>query len=209
MTKIMTSIKTIAFDLYNTLIAFEAPKHFFLQLYKKSNNGFGLELTDYLRLVMSTDLNKLFEMLPPEFKIRYNSNCNILNQELNSVTIYEEVINTLTHLKQQYQLVLISNLATPYKAPFYHHKLNQYFDHCLFSCDEGALKPHGTLFKKAATLTKSSSNEILMIGDSYKSDIIGAKNAGWHYLMINRTRPIKNDYEIDSLMEIKRTIMAL
>ena len=205
----MTSIKTIAFDLYNTLIAFGTPKHFFLQLYKKSNNGFGMELTDYLRLVMTTDLITLFEILPIEFQMLYHHYVSILEQELNSVTIYEDVINTLTHLKQHYQLVLISNLATPYKAPFYHHNLHQYFDHCLFSCDEGALKPHSTLFKKAATLTKSSSSEILMIGDSYKSDIIGAKNAGWHYLMINRKRPIKNEYEIESLIAIQNSIKSL
>ncbi len=45
-----------------------------------------------------------------------------------------------------------------------------------------------------------------MVGDSFKSDIIGAKNMKWNYLKIKRYTPISREYEIKNLNEIKKHI---
>lgn len=45
-----------------------------------------------------------------------------------------------------------------------------------------------------------------MVGDSFKSDIVGAKNMKWNYLKINRYTSISNKYEIKDLNGIRKHI---
>lgn len=52
----MTKIKTIVFDLYNMLVEIKRPDHFFLRLYKISHDGFGMDISLYLLLVMKNSV---------------------------------------------------------------------------------------------------------------------------------------------------------
>ncbi|KXX66929.1 HAD family hydrolase [Flammeovirga sp. SJP92] len=202
----MNNIKTIVFDLYNTLIEIKKSNHFFLKLFKSSQDGFGLDASSYLQLVMKNDLNKLRTLLPLEFSNLYDERLNDLTNELESVIIYTEVIDVLRDLKQNFRIFLISNLASPYKEPVFNNNLDHYFEKMIFSCDYGYLKPNDKIFKEIEKITNNEPSEILMIGDSFKSDIIGARNMKWNYLKINRTTPISKGYEIQDLREIKKHI---
>ena len=77
----------------------------------------------------------------------------------------------------------------------------------IFSCDYGILKPNQEIFKEVERLTKNKANEILMVGDSFKSDIVGTHTMGWNYLKINRYVPLSKEYEIKDLSEIKTHII--
>lgn len=198
----MNNIKTIVFDLYNTLIEIKESNHFFLKLFKISQNGFDMDVSAYLQLVMKNDLSELRDILPPEFSTLYDKNLPELEQELDSIVIYEEVLHVLEDLKKHFQVFLISNLASPYKEPVFYNNLDQYFEKMIFSCDYGFLKPNKEIFKEIEKFTSNKPNEILMVGDSFKSDIVGAKNMGWNYLKISRYTPISKDYEIKNLNEI-------
>ena len=136
----------------------------------------------------------------------YNKNLASLEEELNSVIVYEEVFDVLKSLKQNFRIFLILNLASPYKRPFYEYNLDPYFDEILFSCDAGYLKPDYFIFNEIEKLTNNTSNEILMIGDSFKSDILGAKKMNWNYLKVNRHSSNLKDYEIANLKEIEQHI---
>ncbi|WP_196909114.1 MULTISPECIES: HAD family hydrolase [unclassified Aquimarina] len=198
----MNNIKTIVFDLYNTLIEIKESNHFFLKLFKISQNGFDMDVSAYLQLVMKNDLSELRDILPPEFSTLYDKNLPELEQELDSIVIYEEVLHVLEDLKKHFRVFLISNLASPYKEPVFYNNLDQYFEKMIFSCDYGFLKPNKEIFKEIEKFTSNKPNEILMVGDSFKSDIVGAKNMGWNYLKISRYTPISKDYEIKNLNEI-------
>ncbi len=202
----MNNIKTIVFDLYNTLIEIKKSNHFFLKLFKNSQDGFGLDASSYLQLVMKNDINTLRNILPIEFYNLFDDKQNDLTNELESVIIYTEVIDVLRYLKQNYRIFLISNLASPYKKPVFSNNLDHYFEKMIFSCDYGFLKPDIEIFKEIEIITNHRPSEILMIGDSFKSDIIGARKMKWNYLKINRKTPISNDYEIKDLNEIKKHI---
>ncbi len=202
----MKNIKTIVFDLYNTLIEIKESNHFFLRLFKISQNGFGMDVSTYLQLVMKNDLNELKAILPAEFCTLYNEKSADLEQELNSIIIYKEVFNVLEDLKKDFRIFLISNLASPYKEPAFYNNLDKYFEKMIFSSDYGFLKPDKKIFKEIEILTGNKPNEILMVGDSFKSDIVGAKNMEWNYLKINRYTPISKDYEIKDLNEIKKRL---
>ncbi|GAA0719938.1 hypothetical protein GCM10009430_19570 [Aquimarina litoralis] len=153
---------------------------------------------------MKNDIGNLKNMLPEDFSFLYSQNFSILEQELNSIHVYKETFGVLEDLKNDYRLFLISNLASPYKEPFFTNNLNQYFEKVIFSCDYGILKPNKEIFQEVEKITKNKASEILMIGDSLKSDIIGAKNMKWNYLKINRNTEISNKYEIKNLNEIRK-----
>ncbi|MBW1295139.1 HAD family hydrolase [Aquimarina litoralis] len=200
----MNNIKTIVFDLYNTLIEIQKSNHFFLQLFKSSKNGFGMDITTYSQCVMKNDLDTLKTTFPKEFSMLYTQNSLYLKQELNSVTVYKETIRVLEDLKKHYTLFLISNLASPYKQPFFSNNLHPYFEKVIFSCDFGFLKPNKEIFKEIEKVSGNKPSEILMVGDSLKSDILGAKNMKWNYLKINRQTSLLEKYEIKDLTEIRR-----
>ncbi|CAL2102279.1 putative Glyceraldehyde 3-phosphate phosphatase [Tenacibaculum sp. 190130A14a] len=198
----MKNVKTIVFDLYNTLIKIKEPKHFFVKLYRKSKNGFNLDISSYMKLVMTKSLVELEEMLPSEFKKLFKENKNDLEKELNSVVVFKEVYNILSRLEKCYNLFLISNLAEPYKEPFFDKKLDQYFEKVIFSCDYGSIKPEEKIFKEIEEITGNQPNEIMMIGDSLKSDIEIPKRLGWHFFRIERKEIGKDGDDVLDLKEI-------
>nr|WP_317170557.1 HAD family hydrolase [Flammeovirga aprica] len=143
-----------------------------------------------------------------EFSNLYDEKHNDLINELESVIIYSEVLNVLQDLKQNFRIFLISNLASPYKKSVFDNNLDHYFEKMIFSCDYGCLKPENDIFKEVEKITKNEPSEILMIGDSFKSDIIGARKMKWNYLKINRNTPITKGYEIKDLSEIRKHIIT-
>ncbi|WP_299681707.1 HAD family hydrolase [uncultured Dokdonia sp.] len=202
----MNNIKIIVFDLYNTLIEIKESNNFFLKLFKTSKNGFGLNVIAYLELIMTREIDDVMTILPIEFKELYYKNEVDLEKELDSIVVYKEVFSVLEELKKDFQIFLISNLASPYKKPVFETNLYTYFDGLFFSCDYGALKPNERIFKEVEKFTGNTKNEIVMIGDSFKSDVIGAKNIGWKYLKINRREKLLKEYEISDLSQIKKQI---
>ncbi|CAL2083228.1 conserved protein of unknown function [Tenacibaculum sp. 190524A02b] len=203
----MDNIKTVVFDLYNTLVEIKKTNRFFVKLFKTSQDGFGMNLSSYLQLIMKKDIEQLKNILPNEFSRLYDERLNDLMEELDSIVVYTEVIDVLQSLKDDFRIFMISNLASPYRKPVFSNNLDQYFEEMIFSCDVGFLKPNKEIFKEIEKITGNKPNEILMIGDSFKSDIIGAKNMGWNYLKINRNNIVLKDYEIKSLTEIRKYII--
>lgn len=51
--------------------------------------------------------------------------------------------------------------------------------HIVISEDVGVMKPHPKVFDHATKLTGVKRNEILYVGDSFTSDVIGGHKAGW------------------------------
>lgn len=69
---------------------------------------------------------------------------------------------------------------------FEKHHIREYFDVIVSSADYGILKPHPLLFKVAARKVNCKLEEILFIGDSYKSDVCGALNVGMKAIWYNK-----------------------
>lgn len=127
--------------------------------------------------------------------------------ELASVALYAEVPGLLRWLKQEgFKLGLISNLATPYKQPFFGLGLHELFDVCLFSCDEGLAKPHARIYKRAAGRLSVPAAEILMVGDSPTSDVTGPKDAGFQAILLDRKNIHADPEKIGNLDELKKLL---
>lgn len=195
----MNKKHVLVFDLYNTLVYIHKPKHSFVKIYKASTNGFNRSLSGYLKLIMTHDLDEVFTILPREFQELYRLYEEDLNTELESVKPFSDVEKVLKELGETYTLCLLSNLASPYKSPVYTLGLDVYFNHLVFSCDCGFIKPDINLFNTLEKQLEVDKNQILMIGDSYQSDILGAQQAGWSSVQLSRGKEMVSKDSIQSL----------
>jgi putative hydrolase of the HAD superfamily len=122
--------------------------------------------------------------------------------------VYEETFEVLDELKDNYQLILITNgspnlqnsklALTPELIP--------YFDHIVISGDFGKGKPDPSIFEHALSRLSLQKEEVIMVGDNLMTDILGANRAGIKSVWINRHQKDRNDviptYEIQHLEEL-------
>ena len=63
----------------------------------------------------------------------------------------------------------------------------QYFDHVVTPACAGAPKPQSAIFQLAAARAKKATKECWYVGDNYRSDYHGAKDAGYKSVWLNRS----------------------
>ena len=63
----------------------------------------------------------------------------------------------------------------------------QYFDAIISGADVGLAKPHPGIFQSALAAIQVDPHEALFVGDSLKTDIVGAKAAGMRAVLIERS----------------------
>jgi putative hydrolase of the HAD superfamily len=76
--------------------------------------------------------------------------------------------------------ILTNGFSETQKAKFERFDLYSKVSHLVISEDVGHLKPHPKIFEHATDVTGLSPGEILYIGDSYNSDVIGGTSFGWN-----------------------------
>ena len=90
------------------------------------------------------------------------------------------------YLAARYPLTIISNgFKEVQYYKFEHAGLAPYFTHTLISEEVGINKPQPGIFEIALQRNGISADEAVMIGDSYSSDIAGAKAAGIDQIWIH------------------------
>lgn len=111
----------------------------------------------------------------------------------------------LEYLSPNYPLTIVSNgfVEVQYKK-LRSAGLEHYFSHVVLSEDAKALKPDKRIFEYAMRLNNAKASEVLMIGDSYEADIVGAQNAGIDQVWLNsgEANSAKATYEIENLIEV-------
>ena len=88
------------------------------------------------------------------------------------------------------------------------------FDTLAISCDDGWLKPHPALFRRALDDLRVSPDQTVMVGDQLRADVMGAKSLGmiavWkrppgrtqEVATLPDGRPATPDYTIDQIGEL-------
>lgn len=88
--------------------------------------------------------------------------------------------------------------------------LSKYFTDIFVSDKIGYEKPDKKFFQKIMDLTNFSNDDLIMIGDSIKSDIIGAKNSKIKSIYFNKEDKKISDenftYQVKNLSEIKKIL---
>jgi FMN hydrolase / 5-amino-6-(5-phospho-D-ribitylamino)uracil phosphatase len=127
-----------------------------------------------------------------------------------NIELFPDVLRTLEKLRNAYDLGMLSNgNGYPERSG-----LGGIFQFVVFSQDHGYEKPDPHLFEIAATQAGCSPSRLVMIGDSLVNDVVGAQQAGWRGIWLNRdghTCPdgIQPDAEINTLDDVPTVLERL
>lgn len=108
--------------------------------------------------------------------------------------LYPDVIETLDYLKQsRYPMHIITNGFTEVQ----HRKiessgLSRYFDRIFISEEIQAPKPDKRIFQHALKCCNSKKSKSIMIGDSWDSDILGARGMGISQVFVLKNHNIQH-----------------
>ena len=127
--------------------------------------------------------------------------------------IYEETIDTLSHLKGKFKLLLLTNGCPALQQ----EKLDgvpeivPFFDEIIISGSFGKGKPDPSIFQYALDKLGVQPEESMMVGDKLTTDIRGALSTGIKSVWINRENKENSetytpDHEIKHLSELKQII---
>lgn len=182
--------RAVLFDVYGTLVEIQSPRRPYQRLVDLAQTqNSGLDRGRAARLVMchagglaesakrlgvalqSTELQQLDQAL---------------REEIASIQPYPETEDVLGRLRARgLKIGLCSNLASPYVSPAM-QRLGHLIDCAVWSCEAGVLKPDPTIFGMAVQGLRLELGSVLMIGDSYAADVLGAREAGLKALWLDR-----------------------
>jgi len=221
-------IKCITFDLDNTLWPCEevilnaeqkAYEWFHINCPNISNNLSKEEIREFLlneakkKPEYSHDLTFLRLNGYKNLLKNYNYSEN-LSQELmelyldyrNKVNFYDNVLETLTELKNSFILGTISNGNSSLAKI----GISDFFSFEIKSEDIGVKKPDSIIFDHAIKASGVEPENIIHVGDNYVNDICGAQTAKMNYLWINHEQIIEHDidskYVVNSFQEVRDCI---
>ncbi|MBO0451407.1 HAD family hydrolase [Candidatus Enterococcus murrayae] len=203
-------IKAVVFDLDDTLYQQEVP---FTKAIKKVFPQFIKEdLTDLFKLfrtisdhlyeqtkqkdaetVRALNYQRLSKAMEEIFRIQLTESLvdsfeAEYTQQLQQICLTDSLKSVLQDMAENYELGIITNGYTKRQ----NLKLNALeinkiipFENILISENVGIEKPDRRLFDQMAQILKNEPKELLYIGDSYKNDVLGAKQAGWQTWWFN------------------------
>ena len=98
-----------------------------------------------------------------------------------------DAASVVKYLAARYPLTIISNgFKEVQYYKFAHSGLAPYFTHTLISEEVGINKPQPGIFEIALERNGITADQAVMIGDSYSSDIAGAKAAGIDQIWLHK-----------------------
>lgn len=222
-------IKAVLIDIDDTIFDFEkCSKISFLKTLEKFNLKFKEEDFSYFNKVNDIlwTKQKLGEINIKEVFIKRDYlmvkyfNLDIEKGLFNDLFVkflYDEIEmvdgieDLLLYLSDKYKIFTASNgIYKMQENRLKKSNLDKYFDKIFVSDKIGFEKPDKKFFQKIMDLTKFSNDDLIMIGDSIKSDIIGAKNSKIKSIYFNKEDKKITDknftYQVKNLSEIKKIL---
>lgn len=115
--------------------------------------------------------------------------------------------DVLEYLAPRYDLYILSNGFKELQClKMRSAGIDGFFRKVVLSDDIGVLKPRPAIFHFALSATQSLPEHSLMIGDSWESDVCGAREAGWHQVFYDvkgrEDLPFRPTYHIADLRQL-------
>ena len=128
-----------------------------------------------------------------------------------NATLYDDVVPTLQHLQSAgFKLAVVSNWEAPLDPLLERLGIADYFNAIVASHDVRVKseKPDPHLFNYALAAVGASAEEVVHVGDTYETDIVGAKNVGIRPILLDRdgTQSGRWDETIQSLAELPKML---
>jgi putative hydrolase of the HAD superfamily len=108
--------------------------------------------------------------------------------------IYADVEPTLSGLRaKNVRLGVISNWDERLRPLLSRLNLEKWFAVVVVSQEARVTKPSAGIFDRALEELGLAATEVLHVGDSLSEDLLGARHAGLHSLLLNRESPVADD----------------
>lgn len=162
----------IGYDLKDYKFAKVFETHFMLKKY----NNLRVPIINLLIDLKIKATPKLVTELEKLYKKSYTNHC-----------CFPESLKILRKLKKNYKLGLLTNTDCHNFIRIHKkYKLDSYFDVILASYDIGLIKPDPKIFELMLVKLGVTKKDAIMVGDSMKDDIEGAKKVGINGILIDR-----------------------
>jgi putative hydrolase of the HAD superfamily len=118
--------------------------------------------------------------------------------------VFEDALPALDSLAARgINLGIVSNWDERLRPLLEKLGLNRYFQTVIVSCEVAFTKPSPVIFEQAARMLGEAPEFILHVGDSAAHDVVGARSAGFHSLLLERGRKDGGEGIIGSLLELE------
>jgi putative hydrolase of the HAD superfamily len=228
-----TTFTDIFFDLDHTLWDFDAnSKKAFNKLLKKNNLNIDIDTycqiykpinnqywENYSKNLVSKEQVKYGRLKDTFTSLKIEADNDFIKKFANDYLLYlkEQTelisgsIEILEYLKGKYRLHILTNgFIEIQEGKIKNAGLINFFDHIISSEEIGKQKPHPDVFKYALNKANTLAHKSIMIGDNFKSDIMGARNVGMHAIHFDLYNKNKVDSKIipkiNNLLEIKELL---
>ena len=178
----------IIFDVFGTLVKIGERRSPYRKLIKWLKENGRQPKPDDAKFIMSqnlsfTELVKLLGINIPDQLLQELE--HDLNDELQSIVLYEDTLSTLEELKELgFRLALCSNLAMPYGKVV--SSLLPNIDTYAWSYEVGAIKPESQIYQYLIDKLQCHAKDILFIGDTLLADYSGPTEFGMSARLIDR-----------------------
>lgn len=195
-------IRGLVFDLYGTLVTRGAGPRAYNELIRRLPlrkwwRARHAALTEPIPTV--TQFGQRFGFDPGPDAAHYE---RLVDEGIAAVELYPDSVPCLEAARARgLKLALLSNLAAPYKRPVFELGLDAHFDALVFSCDVGMAKPSAKIYAHTARELGLAPGELLMIGDTRRDDVRGARRAGLRALHLLRERGGGDLQDLGGLLE--------
>ena len=217
----MSEIRTIVFDLDNTLIDRDSANLKSLETWAIKNN-LNDSWVEEARIIDDGghgDRAHFFDFLAThskpqicvdEARERYRS---LL---VDRITPFPETYEVISKVRARFQTGILSNGDSHHqRAKIKKADLADSFlpSEIIVSSEIGHRKPHHRAFREVETLFNAIPSSLIYVGDSYEVDFLGALNAGWTSILIDRTRfnqisEFRDGYIINDLQALEKLFEA-
>ena len=121
--------------------------------------------------------------------------------------LYPETVQVLEELKgKKYKLAIISNTDQLITQVIEKFSIAKYFDETFFSCEMGLLKTDKKMFEQAIKKLGVKKDDVVVVGDSIETDIVGAESAGLKAVLVDRKDNREYKLKIKSLTDLGKVL---
>jgi len=216
-------VKAVFFDLWNTIAFTDVKKDVFREMQVRMGlneltpDQFLHECENAIMLQEFESLQHMYSRLLSHFSL--NSGEILLgdldflwSHSLKKDKFFPETKTVLAKTRKHFKTALVSNCENfGFKYLSKEFDFSKYFNEIILSCDVGLLKPNPKIFYLPLKKLKVKPFEAVMVGDSMRTDMIGAKRAGLKTILLDRKNKFKGkkpevDAVIHSLNELNKVI---
>jgi HAD superfamily hydrolase (TIGR01549 family) len=172
--------RAVAFDAFGTLVHIGRKRHPFERLIRQARDRAEALPSPMVQPIGLADYAAALGLPHPDAELA------MLEEELATIALYPDTLDALRRVREQgVRIAVASNLALPYAAPL-KALLGDLVDVWHFSFDTGVVKPDMAFYAGLTAKIRCEASELLMVGDTWRDDIVGAVEAGSRARWVDR-----------------------